>query len=440
MKKLRFAGLMFVVLLFVVWPIAHVTSARELLLFLSLFLFGWVAYRQRVRGWVAPLAVPLGLYAALTVWMLVVAFAISPEPAWTLGEIRGQWLKGLAALLVGLWMGAAIANDERTTARALSAFALIGAAYVIYVDFIALGGLVQTGSVLQRFPVFGGGPDKANYVTNLFLVFLFAEGFQRLTGMGRVLRIGNAVLVLFVVAGLLAEYATGMRNGVAEVGISLLVLAVLFIRSNRQRAAFPALLGGAAVSVAIVGALAYLNYQSDPRWRTFEETAAIAWDTNTHKSWLNEQKYPLPRLRDGNFVDGSAYERITCIKEGGRLVLDHPLGIGFGRNAYGHGLKAKFGEGGLGHSHSGIIDLAIGTGFPGALLWLAFVGSLIIVGWRRFAAAPDYPPLLLLLVATGYGSRMLVDSIIRDHMLQQFLFLAGLLAALSVLRAERAPP
>jgi O-antigen ligase len=126
--------------------------------------------------------------------------------------------------------------------------------------------------------------------------------------------------------------------------------------------------------------------------------------------------------------------RISALKEGALLIVDHPLGIGFGRNAYGHGLEAKYGEKGLGHSHSGLMDLAIGTGIPGTILWLTFLVALFLVGWRRFREAPDYPPLLLMLGVGGYGFRMLVDSVIRDHMLQQFLLMAGLLAVLATTR------
>ena len=118
------------------------------------------------------------------------------------------------------------------------------------------------------------------------------------------------------------------------------------------------------------------------------------------------------------------------------LVRQHPLGIGFGRSAFGHGLKAKYGEG-SGHSHSGLLDLAIGVGVPGALLWLGLIVILMRLTWKQYRATHSYVALLLLLVLTDYGARMVLDSIIRDHMLQQFMFLTGL-AAVMMLAGNRA--
>ena len=118
-------------------------------------------------------------------------------------------------------------------------------------------------------------------------------------------------------------------------------------------------------------------------------------------------------------------------KEGFILITENPFGIGYGRNAFGHGLKAKYGEGG-GHSHSGIIDLGIGTGFIGMGLWVVFLASLMYYGFRSFKKDESYFGMILLFIVSGFFFRMIVDSVIRDHMLEQFMFLVGLLLALSI--------
>ena len=82
-------------------------------------------------------------------------------------------------------------------------------------------------------------------------------------------------------------------------------------------------------------------------------------------------------------MDASAYMRIAWFKEALVFIGEHPLGIGYGRNAFGHGIKIKYGKR-VGHSHSGILDLTIGTGIPGALLWLGFLLSLVYLAFRRF--------------------------------------------------------
>jgi O-antigen ligase len=160
-------------------------------------------------------------------------------------------------------------------------------------------------------------------------------------------------------------------------------------------------------------------------------TVSIAWDTEHYKAWQDNGRDGWPKLPSGERVDDSAYQRIAWLKEGLLLFKEHPYGIGFGRDAFGHGLKAKYGQGG-GHSHSGLLDMAIGLGIPGVLLWLVFFSSLASVAGRQYRANRNYAALLLLLLLTDYGARMVLDSVIRDHMLQQFMFLAGLAAVMMV--------
>jgi hypothetical protein len=61
-------------------------------------------------------------------------------------------------------------------------------------------------------------------------------------------------------------------------------------------------------------------------------------------------------------------------------------------------------------------------------------------GWRSFFDRGNAHGLLLFLLATGYAGRMALDSVNKDHMLQMFLFLAGLLLMLTAPpRPEKQP-
>jgi hypothetical protein len=111
------------------------------------------------------------------------------------------------------------------------------------------------------------------------------------------------------------------------------------------------------------------------------DTVPIAWDTEHYKAWQQADPGSWPELPSGETVDPSVYLRIAWLKEGLLLVRDHPFGIGFDRNAFGHGLKAN----------------TVGRGQPqraarhgdrpwhsGALLWLGFC-DLAAIAWRRHA-------------------------------------------------------
>ena len=179
----------------------------------------------------------------------------------------------------------------------------------------------------------------------------------------------------------------------------------------------------------LVISLATISYRLDARWATFAETAEIAWTQRGGDAWLNPDEIPTPNLASGVAAEASAYHRISWIRAGLDLVADYPLGVGYGRNAFGHALK-KTNETRLGHAHSGIIDWTVGTGLPGLVLWLGLLGSLLALGLRRYFRKQDPAGLVLVFAVGGFFGRMLIDSINRDHMLMLFFLILGMLVAL----------
>lgn len=421
------ASLILVGLLFFVWPIPRTISLRDLLLVTCLGLFAWLVYRDRHASfsW-RSLRVPFGLYLALSIWIVFVALVVSDETAWTLGEIKGQWLKGMIALFAGGLLGAALRVDHRALRLA---FVVVGAVlllHVLYVDWLALRNWPAVG-ITRRIGGLAEGPDKSNYLTNILLYFLMAEFFIRAAFQRQFLPIGSIPLGAITLLALFAVYVQNVRNGIAELVVVLGLFTVLAVRESghtRRRII-------AASALALVGAavvLGYLNLRTDQRWLTFVETIPIALDIENNRGWISEG-LPQPRLASGETVDWSNYSRIARIRAGLSLIADRPLGVGFGRNAFGHAVEKKYGQR-TAHSHSGIIDLGVGTGVPGVVLWLAFLGALWLLGYRGMRESHGFPALTLLFLTTGYSYRMLVDSTIRDHMLQMFLFLAAFLAVI----------
>ena len=136
-------------------------------------------------------------------------------------------------------------------------------------------------------------------------------------------------------------------------------------------------------------------------------------------------------MNNGVAVDASAYTRVAFIHAGLRLIGERPLGVGYGRNAFVHALRENGSDAQVGHAHSGWIDLGIGAGIPAVMLWLLFMGSLMVTGGVRYFRDQNPHGLWLLFLASGYLGRMVLDSVNRDHMLQMFLFLAGYLLVMS---------
>lgn len=436
-RWLEKTGLVILVLLFFIWPIPRTISLRDLLLVLVLLVSGYRAWRRgRSRGNPRALFTPAIMIATLTAWMYFVAFFISPESAWSIDELNSQWIRALAALVAGVAVAMAAGPDSDLRQKVLLVIFAALLLHVLIVDILAVKQWSQDLMAQREFgriSGLAGGPDKSNYLTNLLLCFLLAESLYRLLSKKRALPFGNVFLGSAVGIALFSMFAERMRNGVAVFALMLLLAGLLWLlaqKSRLRKTGFVA--GAAALAVITLGGLGLaVAIKGHTDLEKLIETAPIAWNTEHHRGWLNEKKYGLPLLSTGEAVDPSAYQRIAWLKQGLLIIGEHPLGIGFGRNAFGHGLKAKYGEGG-GHSHSGLLDFAIGTGVPGALLWLGFFVSLMRLAWKRSRATHSHAAILLMLLLLDFGARMVVDSVIRDHMLQQFLFLAGLAAIMMV--------
>lgn len=439
-KVSQWVGLTLLTLLFAVWPVVHTISLRDLLLVLSAGIFAYLVARHRPSLLWRHIEWPVGLYTALTLWMIAVAVFVSTETVWSLNEIRGQWLKGTLALLTGGLAALAVREAPAVRRTAVTLIFVTLLLHVVYVDYLGLKMLLKNGQILRGLA--GGltqGPDASNYLSNMLLALLLTEAFIRLVYRERFLPLATPVLIIFFPLALFSIYAEGVRNGIIEILFVLFVFTVLFFVEHRQRISKTTVVIVVSLLILMPVIFTYLSYKTDVRWQTFMETVPLAWDTDANRQWINLSRKDELKLSSGEPVDWSNYMRMARIKAGVDLTLEYPLGVGFGRNAFGHAVMKKYGEGSS-HSHSGLIDLAVGTGIPGTLLWLGFLGSLFALGWRRFRQTHAYCALALVLLVTGYGFRMLIDSTIRDHMLQMFLFLAAFLAVAATAGPLSRPP
>jgi O-antigen ligase len=228
-----------------------------------------------------------------------------------------------------------------------------------------------------------------------------------------------------------AIYLTAMRNGMV-VTLALSIIAFFFYLYAKKVSPAKAI----ALSVAafiVIGVFGYSSVKYDKRWQTLRESIPIALDTETNKAWIDIEKYPYPKLKSGQFINPSNYLRVALLKEGLILASENPLGTGFSRFSYGRGINAKYGEGTpRGHSHSGILDLYLATGFPGTLLWIALIISLLYHAVKNMRMRENYFSMLLILTITTFSLRMMVDTVNRDNILHSFLFLVALFSVLII--------
>lgn len=434
-----FLAALLVALMFV-WPMGRTIALRLLLLFSALGMAIWLVKREgrhilsSGETWITA---PLLLWLALSLWILVGALTFASDPGKVLIELRGQWLRGGLAGLLG-YLAAILTLRGRSPLGPATVLSLIVAPMFLHVflqDGYSLWLWLQSGQLPYDQTLFIEGKAKVSYVVNTAMAIACAELMARAAFQRRFLPFSSWLLTALIAPLLLCLYLLGARNGV--IGAVLLFLSCLVFYGIAQRNKMHGAVLGLFLlaGVAGVAGFAWVAEKSDLRWQSFSQTVPLALDTVTHRAWLNPQMYPYPPLPDGRMVDISAYERIAWIKEGALLLKEHPLGFGFSRTAFSDGLVAKYpGEALHGaHSHSGLVDLALGTGIPGLLLWFAMIGCLLTLGWRGFFRYHHPAGLALLFVVMGFFGRSFVDSNLRDHMLEQSFFLCGLLAAFAVL-------
>ncbi len=441
LKKFYLFYLVFALLF--VWSIGNTVALRNALIALSLVgllpLFGMLPRLIRQSH----AQIPWLWFGILTLWLIVQAVVFSPETGWALDNLKGQWIKAALCLLLGygLVFSALRKGIDRSLICLLIAGALGLECLVHALDSIWLW--IQNGTPPFSISRLTGSKERISYVNNLFFSILAAEVVARLNGTQRILPVHRNWLVVSAVVVYFNSWVIGARNG--EVGALAITVsaAFLILVAQRHRLGVKRLVFAGLSLFTAVSILGYMGYKSDGRWSTLLEQAEIGWQTEAYHYWINTEKFPRPLDKYGNEVSLSNYERIAWIKEGVKIIGDTPWGVGYGRTAFGHALLKRYPqyEPRIGmHSHSGIIDWTIGTGWLGLALWLIFLGVGGLRGLRGYVKASDPVALMLLFVVTGYFSRSLVDSNIRDHMLEQFMFLYGFFYALTCCGQEPKTP
>ena len=414
------------------WSLPGVPALRYWLLFLSLLgvakLSSWQSLVPvwRANRWA------LSLLAVFTLWLVGQAVFISHQTLWALSELSGQWLNALLALSLGVLLACA-ARDKTRLSGAVITTALIGV--WILQAAIAVGQSVTHwwlhGELLRGLVPLTGGKLEMSFILNMLLAARTVDLLFRACHARRCLQLPWQAIIGAVAISLTSLYLAGARNG----AIGLLFLAVsaslLYgIHRIRHQSVRRGVLSGAML-LALVTSLAVISYQADERWPAFMESTALGWDIDGQSAWKDIDHARLPVMKNGVAVDASAYTRVAFIHAGLRLIGERPLGVGYGRNAFVHALRESGSDAQVEHAHSGWIDLGIGAGIPAVMLWLLFMGSLMVTGGVRYFRDQNPHGLWLLFLASGYLGRMVIDSVNRDHMLQMFLFLAGYLLVMS---------
>lgn len=431
-------SLFFLLLFFL--PIPSTIAIRHGLMVL-LLLGNIVFFRKQIISTIKNTHLTKQLYygfVGISLWVILQAAIFAPDTSWVWGEIQGQWLKAGVFLFLGtsftLLIGQKIdfwslSKGQKTIDQKNILTFVVGTLALQTLFSFIVGSIAyyKTGIFPQGKIFLLAGKLEASYWNNILMAFvcidLYARRFKEttITYLPKSLLWSSALLVV------ISNLAFSARNGIIGLVILIISLSLLILWHERKNLGKYGFWWASLGFVCLTSLVIISNYLLDSRWRVFEETAKIAWDIDANSAWLERQS--LNELPHANVVDVSAYERISWIRAGLRLIHENPLGVGYGRNAFGHALQQHYGKG-AGHSHSGWIDWTVGTGLPGMVLLLGLLIWSIFQGLRYYFIQGQVLGLVLTLLASGFLSRMVLDSINRDHLLFLFFFLLGLVVHL----------
>jgi O-antigen ligase len=298
-----------------------------------------------------------------------------------------------------------------------------------HVVFIDIDALLQYFSFLDKAKVCGltDHTDKASYITNICLSFILVEFIYRIDYKRNILPLNNLILSGITFLIILSLVVEKSRNAMF-IAFGLGILTIIVLLRSKTMGKYKKIILGILIIIVSIPMVYSIKY--DTRWNTFYKTIPYAIDTDTYKYWKApaEEGNKFFAKKD---IGPSLYLRLAWFTEGIKSIQRNPYGVGYGRNAFRHSFQSFETRKYVSHSHSGLLDLAIGIGALGVILWIFLLFYLFFNMYYKFKKEKNYYALLLSFIIVDFFTRSIVDSNIRDHMLLTFMLLLGILLALS---------
>lgn len=436
------------VLLFV-WPLPGTIALR---LALTLFLLA-VALMQCWKSGIAKSFFFADRYLwltflALSFWIFIQAVLFAIHTQYALNEFMGQWVRSGITGLIGFLVAALITRRQPERSGPLLAMAMtLTLAFQIGLhDADTLWHWWHEGKLPFQETRIVKNRTGISLLTNLLMAILCSEVMARMLYNRVYLPLSQAWLGLLFAMCLFATYVVGTRFGTMGFIALITTCVIVALIAKRRSLKATKLLAIGVIASACIVTFGWMSVKSDQRWLTLTDTIHLALDTEHQRAWrdysgysdnsdnsdnlFNSQFHLL--LPSGLPAEGSAYLRLSWAKEAGLAIIHHPLGVGYGRNAFGDAMLLAYPDyASSKHCHSGILNFTLGAGIPALLMWLVFVGILAWHGWRSFSRYENPVGLTLFFVVSGFFTRSVVDGNFQDHMFEQFMFLALMLNVLA---------
>ncbi len=380
----------------------------------------------------------LVMLLVITIYLFIHSIFVADDVSWSLSQFRTQWVYPMIYFMMGVSLASMASINQYFKVETLITLLFLSLfIHIIYIDLVAIYSYIETSTLLLRYGGLTKSPVLSSYISNILISMIIVEFIHRLKKKKRILQIGSFWLAFCLFLCIFSSIINGMRFGAISIFFMSLSAVILIIIGNQNFNKTKVLI---SISVIILCTYPLIyNAKYDVRWQTLVETIPIAIDTENNLFW-RELDTPPPVLSNGNRVNDSNYLRIAWATKGLEYIKNDIFGIGYGRNIFGHAIQKyeKDIESLRGfHSHSGIIDFTIGVGIIGLLLWLFFVGRIVVFSALIYVNSGHYFSLMSLFITSGFFFRSIVDSNMRDHMFKQFFLLVGIALTLAAFENKK---
>lgn len=364
-------------------------------------------------------------FAALSGWLVLHSAFLAPSATDALSQVRANWINPLLVGTLCCWAASQLSRE-----RALQAVSLSLAAHLVWLLLHQLQRFLFSGAWPFKTTPFGGY-DYHGMLISFLVALVVADRAHFLWHKHSPLGVGRTWGWGLLALCLLADAALQSRNSTA-IDIALLVAAGMVLVMSASARIKTASLVLALVALPLVATL-----QFDTRWSGLIESAQIGWSSPS-TYWLTADPATRPLAPSGQALEESAYLRAAWARQAMDHLATHPLGIGFGHEAFGRAVQASHGHAGFGSSHSGWLDFALGVGWPGLALLLLTGIVAVAAGYRVTLQAGNGAGLLASFFIGGYLLRGLLDGHLTGWRLSLFAAILGVL--LSCLNTRRTAP
>jgi len=377
----------------------------------------------------------------LTFYILINGFFVTPDIKEMVSTWDGQWLRPVLLFCTGLVLLPTL-QSQLPSISAARFFTLVvlffwGVVCIHLLDTIWLywrDGVIHWGETRIVF-----NRTRMSFQVNMITGFILAELLARGLLHQRFLRLKTSVLALMLVCNLVCTALVDTRWGTIGLVGSLFSTFVLLSFHSMRRSRV-VLTGSILIAIIIASVLlGYASWKTDPRWQSLESDAIAGWNAPFTSFCYNKTNGLVPLNNLGREMDHSNGCRASFFRQGWGLVAEHPAGMGPRKEAFRYVLRRDTQDNRINipHSHYGLIEFGIQNGIAGIAGWLILLAGCWYVGWREFRHGNTMVGMFLLLFTIGFFSRTMVDHNLKDHYLEQYMLLTGLLIGMCAQRTAK---